>query len=121
MKTLGMTSFGLAVLLLAGGLLAGAEPSRTTPQAKIEQKGDQQVDIKMDEVVSIAVGEKATANMSIGHLPAQPSGDRKITVRVGKIYRQAVGPKASVCIQIPFVTDSNVCDESHHDGTDSEQ
>jgi hypothetical protein len=116
-----MTSFGLAVFLLAGSLLAGAEPSRSTRQAKTEQKGEQQVDVKVDEVVSIAVGEKATANMSLGHLPAQASGDRKVTVRVGKISRHAVGPNAAVCIHIPFVTDSKVCDESHRDGPDSEQ
>lgn len=121
MKTLGMTSCGLAVLLLAGGLLAGAESSRPTPQAKPEQQGEQQVEVQVDEVVSIAVGEKATANISLGHLPTQPSGDHKVTVRVGKISRQAIGPNASVCMQIPFITDSALCEESRREGTDSAQ
>jgi hypothetical protein len=121
MKTLGMTSFGLAVFLLAGSLLVGAEPSRRTPQAQTEPKGAQQVEVKVDEVVSVAVGDKATATLSLGHRPAPPSGEPKGTVRVGTISRHAVGPNAAVCIQIPFVTDAPVCDEAHPDGPDSEQ
>lgn len=121
MKTLGITVFGLTSLCLVGGLLAGAKSSRPTPQATAERQGAQHVDVQVDEVVLIAVGENAVANTRIGNLPAPSSGAQKVTVRVGNIHRQAVGSKASVCLQIPFVADSAGCDEPRSHGTASEQ
>lgn len=99
----------MTVPLLLASQLAVAESSRATTPSRAERDGAQEVRVTADEIVSVAQGEGAVAQIQIANTPTQPGRHRRVTVHVGKITRQAVGPHAVACIQIPSEEDVGEC------------
>lgn len=90
MQTLGTVAFSIAILVLGNRQLAGTEPFREPGKLPMERKVERQVNVKVDKVVSIAIGAGASARMYIADGAAQPADNRTGTVQVDTIYRMAV-------------------------------
>jgi hypothetical protein len=85
------------------------------------RKGERKVRVDVDEAVSIAIGEGASARMHIADSITQPAGAHTSTVRVGTISHTVLGPKASSCIVLPCLEDATVCDAQEDIGTARDQ
>jgi hypothetical protein len=145
MTLFGKVSFGIAVTL-ASALLGNSQLARADARAKVgitlkdsvrccpvcsippgivvtsaKRKGERKVRVDVDKVVSIAIGDGASARMHIADSSTQPAGAHTSTVRVGTISHTVLGPKASSCIALPFLEDAKACDEQENVGTAHDQ